>query len=92
MAILAMMALLIGAALSARFKVLIVIPATLAVVFLVIVASAAAGRNGASALLLIAVFAGSCLQLGYLVGYIGRVAVGQGLRASKPPLRAEAAR
>jgi hypothetical protein len=86
-------ALLVGAALGVRFKVLILIPAV-AFAFIATVVAGVARGDSASAILIAAVLAGSSVQIGYICGIFGRYGLTMA-RAGSPhraPLKAESAR
>lgn len=86
---LAFSALFFGSALGLRFKVLVLIPA-LAVVFVAIAAIGLVDGNSIAAIAIAVVVAGSCLQVGYLVGAI--VFGGAASQAKKPSLQPGTAR
>lgn len=65
-------ALLLGAALGKRFKVLVLVPA-LALALLTTIAVGFAGGNGALAILVAAALASCSLQIGYLLGAYTRL-------------------
>jgi len=65
------LAFLIGAVLGMRFKVLILIPA-IGLAWIVILAAGIAREDNVSAILIAAVLASSCLQIGYLCGIVTR--------------------
>jgi hypothetical protein len=75
MLILSLAALLVGAVLGMRFKVLILLPAIVAS-FLVIGAVGIGSSTGLGFVALAAIVAATCLQLGYLIGVALRHAVG----------------
>jgi hypothetical protein len=68
-----LLALLIGAVLGMRFKVLVLIPAIGLIVPAIVAAGMIRGESVAS-LAVIAIVAGSCLQIGYLAGAVTRYA------------------
>jgi hypothetical protein len=88
MPILALLMFLLGAALGARFKVFILVPATLAFVGLIMGFGSIVHGSTVSTLLLTSLLGASCLQAGYLFGH---VAVTWGLRQPKAALKVETA-
>lgn len=85
MAILFLLFVLAGLILGTRFKVLILLPAT-AVCALALIAEGIASGRSLGSLLLMALSASACLQLGYLCGAIVRHTVIQPRANSLRPL------
>jgi hypothetical protein len=82
---LAISTLLLGAALSMRFKVLILVPA-ITLAFITVVTVGLAGGNGFFTIAIAAVLASGCLQLGYLFGAFARFGA-VSARSAKSSLR-----
>jgi hypothetical protein len=76
MAILFLLFLLAGLVLGTRFKVLVLVPAT-ALTALAVIAEAITSGKSLGSLLVIALLASTCLQIGYLCGAIIRQTVMQ---------------
>jgi hypothetical protein len=89
MPVLALLMFLIGAALGARFKVFILVPATLVCIGLIIGLGSTVHGGSMSAMLLTSLLGGSCLQAGYLFGYVAQAAATRGLRQPKTALKVE---
>jgi hypothetical protein len=64
---LSMISLLVGAALGQRFKVMVLVP-VIAIVLVLVVATGVSLAQTAWAIVLMAVTAATCLQIGYFVG------------------------
>ena len=88
MPILALLMFLLGAALGARFKAFILVPATLAFIGLIMGLGTIVSM---SAMLLTSLLGASCLQAGYLFGYVAQAAITRGLRQPKAALKVEIA-
>jgi hypothetical protein len=69
---------LIGALLGLRFKVLILFPA-MALALIAAMAGGAIGGDSLPAILIIAVLAAGCLQIGYLCGVLARYRIAAAL-------------
>jgi hypothetical protein len=69
---------LIGAMLGLRFKVLILFPA-MALALIAVLAGGMTGGDSLSAILIAAVLAASCLQVGYLCGVLARYRIAPAL-------------
>ena len=91
MPILALLMFLLGAALGARFKVFILVPATLAFIGLIMGFGSIVHGSTVSTLLLTSLLGASCLQAGYLFGYVAQAAITRGLRQPKAALKVETA-
>jgi hypothetical protein len=85
--------LLIGGALGMRFKVLVLVPA-IGLAFIANLAVGIACRDSVSAILMTAVLASVCLQIGYLCGAMASYGTGDGRTQNlhKPILRTKSAR
>jgi hypothetical protein len=71
MSIVAVLALLLGAVLGMRFKVLILLPVIACAVIIIATGGIASGAQGLP-ILVMAVLASICLQLGYFTGVMTR--------------------
>jgi len=93
MSMLILLAFLLGAVLGMRFKVFILIPAIGFTLLAVLLVGAARG-DSVSGMLIAAVLASSCLQIGYMFGIIARysVALARVGRLRKISLRVQSAR
>jgi hypothetical protein len=81
---LSMISLLVGAALGQRFKVMVLMPA-IAIVLVLAVGTGVAHAQTAWSIVLMAVAAATCLQIGYLIGiFIRHVLVAALSRRSSP--------
>lgn len=88
-----LLAFLIGAALGMRLKVFILFPA-IGLAWIVILAAGIARSDSISAILIAAVLASTCLQIGYLCGTATRysIALARIGRTRKGSLHAQSAR
>jgi len=93
MSVVILLAFLIGAALGMRFKVFILFPA-IGLALIAILAAGIARSDSISAILIAAVLASSCLQVGYLCGTVTgySIALARIGRTRKAPLQAQSAR
>ena len=93
MSIVAILALLLGAVLGTRFKVLILLPATAGAVIMIAAGSIAGGVHGL-AILVMAALASICLQLGYFGGVMTRyiIVVARAGRSAKISRQVETVR
>jgi hypothetical protein len=71
MSLVVILALLLGAVLGMRFKVLILLPAIICAVIIITTGGIASGVHG-FAILVMAALASVCLQLGYFAGVMTR--------------------